>query len=222
MSSQPGSSVAAVAPYDRRWVAALRRFVAAARDAAARCELCGRPMDLDHEHLIDPASRRTACACGACARRAERGDCGSLRRMPAQARALEDFRISDADWDALRVPIGLAFFHHSSTEDRVVAMYPGAAGAVESLLDLQAWRALVDANPVLAELQPDAEALLVRRVGAIRQYFRAPIDHCFALAGLIRTQWHGLAGGAEVWRSIDRFFDDLAAGRPWRHRDGHA
>ncbi len=115
--------------------------------------------------------------------------------MPEQARVLDDFCISDANWDALMIPIGLAFFHHSSALGRVVAMYPGAAGAVESLLDLQAWQALVDANPVLGELQPDVEALIVRRTGPVRQYFRAPIDHCFALAGLIRTQWHGLSGG---------------------------
>ena len=204
----------------RPWVAALRGFAAASR--LARCELCGQAIDLVHDHLLETPVRRTLCACSACAARAEVGT-GDLRRIPAEARLLDDFRMSDGEWDAMAIPIGLAFFYASAREGRVVAMYPGPAGAVESLLDLAAWSALVEANPVLSTLRPDVEALLVNRVGAARQYFQAPIDRCFALAGLMRMQWHGLSGGAAVWESIDRFLVDLAAGRPLVHAvHGHA
>ena len=44
--------------------------------------------------------------------------------------------------------------------------------------------------------EPDVEALLVNRVGAVREYFIVPIDECYKLVGLIRLHWRGLSGGA--------------------------
>ncbi len=38
-----------------------------------------------------------------------------------------------------------------------------------------------------------------------------PIDLCYRLVGLIRAQWRGFSGGAEVWDAIDRFYADLDA-----------
>ena len=45
---------------------------------------------------------------------------------------------------------------------RVVAFYPGPAGATESELPLDAWDAVLAANPALGLLRPDVEALLLR------------------------------------------------------------
>jgi hypothetical protein len=120
-----------------------------------------------------------------------------------------DFHMTDAEWDAFGIPIGLAFFVHSTPDKRIVAFYPGPAGPTESLLELQAWVKLVADNPRLAELEPDSEALLVNRVRDAREYFQAPIDRCYALVGLIRTKWRGLSGGDEVWKAIDGFFAEL-------------
>ena len=72
-----------------------------------------------------------------------------------------DFRLSPGQWDSLQVPVSVAFFFVNSSLDRVVAFYPGPAGATESLLPLQTWQAIVLANPALTTLQPDVEALLV-------------------------------------------------------------
>jgi hypothetical protein len=116
------------------------------------------------------------------------------------------------EWDDLMIPIALAFFSFSTPADRVVAQYPGPAGAAESLLRLHAWHEISEANPVLHTLQPDVEALLVNRVGATREYFIVPIDECYKLVGLIRLHWRGLSGGAEVWGHIARFFDHLQRG----------
>ena len=52
----------------------------------------------------------------------------------------------------------------SSVSGGVVAFYPSPAGATESELSLDAWDALVGRNPVLEELDPDAEALIVNRL----------------------------------------------------------
>ena len=83
-------------------------------------------------------------------------------------RFLQGFRLSDARWEDLRIPIGMAFFFRSSPAARVVAVYPSPAGATESLLDLQAWQDVVRDNPVLEGIEADTEALLVNRVGAAR------------------------------------------------------
>ena len=68
---------------------------------------------------------------------------------------------------------------------------------------------LCEQNPVLRELAPDVEALLINRVSGARDYFRVPIDECYKLVGLIRTHWRGLSGGTEVWKEISRFSQSL-------------
>lgn len=133
----------------------------------------------------------------------------AYRLVPRGAQMLRDFRLTDAEWDALQIPIGMAFLFHSTPEARPIALYPGPAGATESLLDLESWSGLVASNPALAELQPDVEALLVNRTKGRRDYYRVPIDRCYMLVGLLRTHWRGLSGGTEAWDAIDRFFARL-------------
>jgi hypothetical protein len=122
---------------------------------------------------------------------------------------LPAFRLTDAQWEALHLPINLAFFFHNSTAGRVVAVYPSPAGATESLLTPEAWHALEEENPVLRALEPDVEALVVNRVGQTRDHCRVPMDECYKLVGLLRTNWRGLSGVSEVWEEIGRFFTSL-------------
>jgi hypothetical protein len=122
----------------------------------------------------------------------------------------------------LQIPIGIAFFFKSTPQSRVVALYPGPAGVTESLLDLSAWDELQAGNPVLAELEPDVEALLVNRVDGAHDYYQVPIDQCYALAGIIRARWHGLNGGADAWTAIRAFFAGLRAGVPAPEMNFHA
>ncbi len=196
---------------------ALKRFVQK-RALVERCELCAAPLGPEHSHLVEPSQRKILCACEACALLFDRPtahemQAGSLhhnyRRVPRGVNRLYDFRISDEQWARLDIPIDAAFFFRSSPAQRVVALYPGVTGAVESLLALEAWKELVRDNPVLEKLEPDVEALLVNRLKNAREYFRAPIDECYRLAGLIRASWRGFTGGAEVWAAIDTFFDEL-------------
>lgn len=80
---------------------------------------------------------------------------------------------------------------------------------MESSLDLEYWAAIVEHNPILNQFTPDVEGLLVNRVSDFPQYYRAPIDQCYRLVGLIRTHWRGLSGGSEVWKQIHDFFQGL-------------
>jgi Family of unknown function (DUF5947) len=185
-------------------VAALRRFVPG-RESKEKCDGCGVALPAEHVHQFDPAGRRIRCACHSCAAR----DAQVYRNIPTAVRALPNFHISDALWDELLIPISLAFFTFNSTAGRVMAQYPGPAGASESSLRLDAWEQIAAANPELLKLQPDVEALLVNRVGASREYFIVPIDECYKLVGIIRMRWSGLSGGAAVWGEIARFFERL-------------
>jgi hypothetical protein len=175
------------------------------------CDLCGELIPADHRHLLDLSSREVMCACPPCRilfdRRAAGGD--HYRLIPERRLRLSGFDLPDEAWEELRIPVDMAFFFESSAAGRVVAFYPGPMGATESLLELRAWEALAAANPVLAQLDPDVEALLVNRARGAREHWIAPIDDCYALVGLIRTRWRGLTGGREVWEEIGRFFAAL-------------
>lgn len=189
-------------------LASIRRFL---RPRAVRehCALCSAELADEHPHLVEPASRRLACACDACALLFSGSETSRYRRVPRHVRALPDFHMTDEMWEALQLPIDLAFFLHSAPAGCVIALYPSPAGATESVVEPEAWRSLVDENPVLRKFEPDVEGLLVNRVGASRAYFRVGIDECYRLVGLIRTHWRGLSGGAKVWGEIAGFFDGL-------------
>jgi hypothetical protein len=89
------------------------------------------------------------------------------------------------------------------------ALYPGPMGVTEAPLHAGAWEALVAHNPVLEELAPDVEALLVQRAGGAREQWILPLDDCYRLVGLVRRHWRGLTGGTEVWQEIERYFAEL-------------
>jgi hypothetical protein len=180
-------------------------------ESAEYCELCAAPLTPEHSHLFHVDTRRITCACEPCAILFVDNTRQHYRRIPRQVRRLQDFAMDDHEWNSLLIPIKLAFFVLHSASGRVVAQYPSPGGALESSLDLDYWDAIVARNPILKEFASDIEALLVNRVSNPPQYYRAPIDHCYRLVGILRTHWHGLSGGSEVWREIDEFFCQLNA-----------
>ncbi|HEX8772753.1 MAG TPA: DUF5947 family protein [Pyrinomonadaceae bacterium] len=188
--------------------AALRRFVRA-RAAVERCELCSAELPTDHAHLVEPQTRQMICACQPCSILFSGQAETKYRRVPRRVRYLSAFQLTDAQWDSLLVPIGMAFFFHSTPAARTLALYPSPAGATESLLDLESWDEIVRDNPLLKEMEADTEALLVNRVREAREYYLVPIDECYKLVGLIRAYWQGLSGGAAVWEEIEKFFAEL-------------
>jgi hypothetical protein len=196
----------------------LRRLAQSAsqeREAALeRCELCGEVIPANHRHLLDLQSRELMCACQACKILFDRKEAGvgHYRLVPDRRLRIEGFRLEDEDWAALEIPVDMAFFFHSTRDERVSAFYPSPAGPTESLLRLDAWQDIERANPVLLSLEPDVEALLVNRARGARQHFIVPIEDPYRLVALIRSRWRGLTGGQEVWEGIESFFADLAEG----------
>lgn len=159
--------------------------------------------------MLDVEDRSILCACEACLVR--RAADGRYRPTGRRLVSLDGFLLSDDIWSRFQVPVGLAFFLHSARAGRVIVLYPSPIGATESELDLGAWDDLRQANPILSELEPDAEALLVCRTTAVPQYFIAPIDECYRLVGLIKTRWQGISGGSEAESAIAEFFTGLRA-----------
>jgi hypothetical protein len=126
--------------------------------------------------------------------------------VPRSARVLDEFKLTDEQWNKLMIPIGLAFFFHSTPAAKIIAVYPSQAGATETLLSLDAWDDVVRSNPILTHLSPDVQALLVNRTGQAHEYYLAPIDECYKFVGIIRADWRGLEGGVEFWNEIEHFF----------------
>jgi hypothetical protein len=188
--------------------AVLRKF-ARRRAPAERCELCSKELPPEHDHLLERSNRQIVCSCEPCAILFSGHGNARYLRVPRRARMLQDFQMTDLEWEALMLPINLAFFYRDSAAAKVIAMYPSPAGATESLLSLESWTEIVARNPKLQSMEPDVEALLVNRMGAARDYFLVPIDECYRLVGLIRTHWRGLSGGNEVWKHMREFFSGL-------------
>ncbi|GAA4558236.1 DUF5947 family protein [Pseudonocardia xishanensis] len=180
----------------------LRRYLATEpAPVLERCELCATDIPAEHPHLVHVADRRLVCACGPCAFLFDAPGAGGYARVPDRVRRADG--LDDATWEALQIPVGAAFVLRNSVQDRLIACYPSPAGATESELPVPA------GLPLLAELAPDVEALLVRRDPP--ESYLVPVDECYRLVGLVRRHWTGFDGGPAAHAAIDGFFAELEA-----------
>jgi hypothetical protein len=177
------------------------------------CELCAEPVSTAHNHLVDLERRHLMCVCRGCYLlfTPDGAGGGHYRAVPERYLAFRDLRLSPAQWDALQIPVSVAFFFVNSELGHVAAFYPSPAGATESLLPLDVWDDLVFDHPELGDLQPDVEALLVRvdRASNATECFLVPIDACYELVGQLRMLWRGFDGGREAHEAMDTFFDTV-------------
>ena len=192
-------------------VAVLREFTGGVREQSApgeQCEMCAVPIGLEHSHLADVPGHRLLCTCRACYLLFTEGGAshGHYRAVPDRYRSNADFTLSAAQWDAMGIPVNLAFLFYQSDQARYVAFYPSPGGPTESLLDLAGWDEVVAGDPQLQGLVPDVEAVLLRRLDDGFDCYLVPIDACYELVGIVRQSWEGFAGGEDVWRRIDDFF----------------
>jgi hypothetical protein len=175
------------------------------------CELCGEPVPDQHSHLVDLTTRSLQCTCRPCALLFTNPGAagGRFRPVPERYRTLPDLVVAPGQWDQFQIPVSVAFFFFNSQLGRIAAFYPSPAGATESLLPLDIWEELVAANPILADLEPDVEALLARVDRG--EYFLVPIDACYELVGHLRQLWRGFDGGQQAKAALDAFFDRIRA-----------
>jgi Family of unknown function (DUF5947) len=178
-----------------------------------RCELCALVIADEHDHIVDLDNRSLMCACRPCYLVFSPEGAGGTRyrAVPDRYLAFADLEVGTA-LERLEIPVGVAFFFLNSTIQQLAAFYPSPAGATESLLPLDAWNEIVAANPQLATLLPDVEALLVRTTegartdGAGPECFLVPIDVCYELVGELRRVWRGFDGGSDAHVALGEFF----------------
>jgi Family of unknown function (DUF5947) len=176
---------------------------------AERCDLCNTTLPDDHRHMLHLVDRRIVCTCEACW--ALRSGDAEFRPTGMRELWLTDFQCDEETWAGFQIPIGLAFFMRSTVTDSVVAFYPSPAGATESELALEPWERLVTANPVLEQLDADAEALVVNRMSQPPQYAILPIDRCYELVGLVKSRWEGISGGSAIEQAVPEYFARIRA-----------
>ena len=176
---------------------------------AERCDLCNTTLPDDHRHMLHLVDRRIVCTCEACW--ALRSGDAEYRPTGMRELWLTNFDCDEETWAGFRIPIGLAFFMRSTVTDSVVAFYPSPAGATESELALESWERLVAANPVLEQLDADAEALVVNRMAKPAEYAILPIDRCYELVGLIKSRWEGISGGSAIEQAVPEYFARVRA-----------
>jgi Family of unknown function (DUF5947) len=180
-----------------------------------RCEMCSEWIADEHQHVVNVAARQLMCVCRACYLLFT--DAAAelrYRAVPDRYLAFPGFALDRRAWEALQIPVGVAFFFANSALQRTVAFYPGPAGACESELDLDAWNAIGGADSRVALLAEDVEALLVRipeGESPEPQTYLVPIDACYEFVGRLRVLWRGFDGGQEARQFIDDFFEQVDA-----------
>jgi len=186
-----------------------------AEPAGEQCEMCSELIADEHQHVVNVEGRQLMCVCRGCYLLFTDGHAQlRYRAIPDRYLSFPEFALGRREWEALQIPVGLAFFFRNSALDRTVGFYPGPAGATESELDLDAWTALAAADPRVGLLADDVEALLVRvpeSGSEPPQCYLVPIDICYEFVGRLRMLWRGFDGGQQVREYIDEFFGQVAA-----------
>jgi len=188
-------------------LARLGRF-ARGRSPLERCGLCASTLDPVHPHLVQIDSGKLHCSCAACAGVLNSSG-GRFRRVPDRISLLSELRMTAEEWQGFGVPVGIAFFVESTPRAGAVAFYPSPLGPVETTVPGGAWDTLRGRNPLVGTLQPDVEALLVRRSGAGSEAFIVPVDECYRLIALVRKAWRGFTGGEALAGVVEEFFGTL-------------
>jgi hypothetical protein len=192
----------------------LARFTGPREPREERCELCAAPLRQErHRHLVDTEKRALTCACEPCAQLLDRsgGTTGRFRSVPGRYLCDPAHRLDEQAWERLGIPVGVAFFFRNSALDRLVALYPSPAGATESELEPEAWQSVLGGSPLADLLEPDVEALLLRRREGRVELYLVPVDICYELVGRMRLRWQGFDGGAEARADLDAFFTHVRA-----------
>jgi hypothetical protein len=183
----------------------------AASQQAERCELCATDVPAEHGHIADLQGASLLCACRACYLLFTQRSSGSGRFLAVPDRFCydRDRIMTQAEWDQLEIPVGLAFFLRTSRGGEVTCFYPSPAGVTECKLDLALWDRLAADYPLLSAPADDVEAVLISRSDDGVACFLVPIDVCYELAGRMRLNWHGFDGGAEARATIAAFLADV-------------
>ena len=205
--SAAGGRVPEPAPRARA-AARLRGCAACARDRRPRprrggpeerCDLCGAALPGRPPPPAAPRGARDRLRLRDAAARCAAATPPTGRRASASS-GCRSSTSPTSSGPRFAIPIGLAFFLRARRGGEVVALYPSPAGATECELDLRRWERLVARTRCSADLEPDAEALVVDRLGApppLRDRADRPV---LPARRPDPPAWAGISGGDGVAR----------------------
>ena len=174
--------------------------------------MCIEPIPDEHEHVVNTESRSLMCTCRGCwlLFTSNGAGGGKYRAVPDRYLALDEPLVRAGELGRAPDPGERGVLLHQLPHGRGRRLLPESRpGATESLLPLDAWSRLVADNDVLTTLEPDVEALLVRRDDRHDEAYLVPIDACYELVGELRRLWKGFDGGTEARAAMDAFFARL-------------
>ena len=140
-------------------------------------------------------------------------------RFRTASNSSPNFEMTDGQWESLMIPINWpsSFAPASRTErSRSIparrARLNRCCRSTHGQRSSRAIRVCIHSSPTSRLCSSIAYG---HAHGLTRaEYYIAPIDECYKLVGLIRTNWKGLSGGTEVWDEVGRFFAELRNPNP--------
>ena len=97
-----------------------------------RCEMCGAPVADAHQHVVNLGTALAAVRLPALLPAVHPDDAALAVPGGARTATCPSRTWPLPVWEELQLPVGMAFLFLNSALDRVVAFYPGPAGATES------------------------------------------------------------------------------------------
>src|SRR5690349_18056586 len=105
------------------------------RPPAEQCELCSEEIPAQHNHLLEVSNRTLVCVCRPCSILFSDPGAGSgkYRLVPSRFLLLQDFHMTDEQWENLAIPVNMVYMFYNTMAQCVMTFYPSPAGAMESL-----------------------------------------------------------------------------------------
>ena len=177
------------------------------------CRFCNAAIDTPHVHVINIVTHTLINVCRSCYLlfSLEGAAQGKYKAVPQRRVYIPALAMTQAHWEGLQIPVGIAFFLRNTSRSCITGHYPGPEGTTVSLVRWETWDALEEANPILEKLVPDVETLMIYHPPAhsCSEGGIVPIDVSNELMKCLKQQWRGLDGGGEAWRTIQRFVADI-------------
>ena len=174
--------------------AKLKRFVEPQPKPRSRedCEFCGVEIAEKHSHAVNTETRSLMCVCRPCYLlfTHEGAARGKFKAVPERYLYAPGLILTDAQWNRLQIPVGIAFFFFNTSLGRMVVFYPSPVGATESLLSLETWDELAERTHCLQLLLPTSRRYLCetsRGVGA---------SNATSFLSTLATNWWDVSAGA--------------------------
>ena len=112
-----------------------------------RCEMCAEPIADEHQHVVNVEGRQLMCMCRGCYLLfTDTNAALRYRAVPDRYLSFPEFALGRREWEALQIPVGLAFFFRNSVAGPDGRVLSGPGGRHRVRTGLTAWDAIRGAD----------------------------------------------------------------------------